>query len=243
MEPSQALSLIAHEIRTPLGVIKGFLDLMNDPTMSSEEFQQFKKIVDRNCVHLLRLSDDIIEITKAGDGKISTKKTHFSLPELLQDLRSVAAVKIGDKNLVFQLRAKTLIPEMVYSDRTRLLQIFTNLIDNAVKFTEQGSVQLLLGYQDNCLKFKISDTGCGISPDYLSNLFIPFCQGQYRAGGAGIGLALAKRLAELLDGDLQLESTKANEGTTFEGFISTLGPNEVKLIKLQDERSPFSAPQ
>jgi signal transduction histidine kinase len=220
MKSHQALSLIAHEIRTPVGVIKGFLELMNDTNISKQEFQEYKKIVDRNCQHLMRLSGDIIDISKIESGKLQIEKAGFSLTDFVNDLQAASAMRAGDKGLAFHLFTSGEMPLSVVSDSTRLHQILTNLIDNAIKFTDKGSIQVTFSWQKDQLLFAVTDTGCGIPEEHLSSLFVPFSQGQYRIGGAGIGLALARRLAQRLGGDLKLECTRVGEGTTFCGFIS-----------------------
>lgn len=233
---TQFLANMSHEIRTPLGAILGFLDLLKNPVCTVEEKENYIVIVERNSQQLLSLINDILDLSKVEAGKMSIEKINFSLNEMLQDLTSLMTFKAKEKGIEFHLKTDTLIPEFVASDPVRVRQIISNIAGNAVKFTEKGCVELRVSFTEPILKLTIKDTGAGISKDQVCKLFQPFAQADSsttrKFGGTGLGLILSRRLAEALDGKLDLLESKDGQGSTFLIELKTPAALEAKVSEL-----------
>lgn len=216
---SQFLANMSHEIRTPIGAILGFTDLMKNAANTVAETRSYMNVVDRNSQQLLRLIDDILDLSKVEAGMMATEKIEFSLPEVLSDFNSVMTFKARESGIEFRLVLESSIPEMICSDPARIRQILNNVVGNALKFTSRGSVVLSVQWASPNLTFSIRDTGVGISKEQEARLFKPFSQADIsttrKFGGTGLGLALSRRLAETLDGTLQLSTSSEGAGSTF----------------------------
>ncbi len=231
------LANMSHEIRTPIGAILGFTDLMKNPANTVEESRNYMAIVERNSQQLLRLIDDILDLSKVEAGKMSVESIPFSLAEMLADFNSLMRFKSTEKGIAFQFNVDTLFPDLICSDPVRLRQILSNVVGNAIKFTDKGYVELSLAYANPLLTFTVKDTGVGISKDQESKLFQPFSQADAsttrKFGGTGLGLILSKRLAEALGGSLELIESGEGAGSTFKIEVkSTLLPN-AKLVAIE----------
>ena len=223
---SEFLTNLSHEIRTPMTAILGFSDVLLDDFYirgaPAARIQDLLAIKD-NGSYLLELLDDILDLSQVETGKLSIDCRRFGLPPLLADLASLTRSRSGKKGLEFELKNIGPLPQTIESDPTRLRQILNNLLGNAVKFTEVGSVSLearLLG-RDSAqpkLELAISDTGIGIAGEAVEHLFEPFSQADTsssrRFGGTGLGLSLSQRLANLLDGEITVES-EPGKGSRF----------------------------
>ncbi len=228
------LANMSHEIRTPIGAILGFTDLMKNPANTVEESRNYMAVVERNSQQLLRLIDDILDLSKVEAGMMTVESIQFSLGEVLTDFNSLMKFKAAEKGIGFQFNADTLFPDLICSDPVRLRQILTNVVGNAIKFTDKGHVELKIAFANPILKFTVKDTGVGVSKDQMSRLFQPFTQADAsttrKFGGTGLGLVLSKRIAEALDGKLELIESQEGFGSTFLIEVkSTLLPN-AKLV-------------
>ena len=214
------LANMSHEIRTPLGAILGFVDLLKDPDLSVPDRKRYLDIVSRAGNALVILINDILDLSKVEAGKIEISKEVFSLPNLLKDLETLLKIRSEDKGIALNFERANNVPEFIFSDPVRIRQILLNIVGNAIKFTDKGSVNIKYESNNNLLIFYISDTGAGISPEEVSKLFRPFTQGDQSVkqtlGGTGLGLALAKSLAQLLGGDVVLASSTPGRGTVFQ---------------------------
>ncbi|MBC7420329.1 MAG: response regulator [Bdellovibrio sp.] len=227
---SQFLANMSHEIRTPIGAILGFADLMKNPNNTAEENQNYIGIVDRNSQQLLRLIDDILDLTKAEAGWMAIDRIEFSLGDLLTEFNSIMTFKAEEKGIAFRLTTETHIPDIVKTDNGRLRQILNNIVGNALKFTSKGGVELKVAFENPTLRFTIVDTGLGISSEQECRLFKPFGQADSsttrKFGGTGLGLVLSRRISEALGGKLELVCSKQDVGSTFMFEInSPLLPN------------------
>ena len=235
---SAFLANMSHEIRTPLGAIMGFVGLLQDKGISSKDVANYLAIIDRNSHHLLRIIDDILDLTKVESGKMTMEKVEFPLVEFLADFASLIDIRARENGIVFEFRAETLLPEFVISDPTRLRQILSNVVGNAIKFTEKGRVELAVAFNGRRLDFRVSDTGRGISPEQRPKLFQAFAQADSsttrKFGGTGLGLVLTKKLSQALGGDFDLVTSDIGKGSTFEASISVTLPSESKLIPLRE---------
>lgn len=213
------LANMSHEIRTPVGAIIGFAEMLNDSERSNSEKQKFSNIIERNSKQLLRLIDDILDLSKVEAGKLTFENSDFSLIEFFQDTEALKSLKANEKGIRFALNVTTSVPDYVNGDALRPKQILTNVIGNAIKFTERGTVIAEVSYHDQILKIVVSDTGVGISLDDTGKLFNVFTQADSsftrKFGGTGLGLTLAKRLATRFSGNLVLDRSEVAKGTQF----------------------------
>jgi PAS domain S-box-containing protein len=216
---SQFLANMSHEIRTPLGAIMGFVGLLKDTTLSESEREGFISIVERNSTQLMRIIDDILDLSKVEAGMMLIEHIDFSIIELLADFSSLMAHRAREKGVTFSLKSTTSLPIIVNTDPTRLRQILTNVVGNAIKFTEKGRIDLSVSFENEFLTFEVKDTGRGISEEQSKNLFLPFSQADTtttrKYGGTGLGLVLTRRLSEALGGTFVLENSELGKGSTF----------------------------
>lgn len=239
---TQFLANMSHEIRTPIGAILGFTDLMRNPTNSQEENFNYMGIVERNSHQLLRLIDDILDLSKVEAGKLTFENIGFSLVEMLVEFNSIMSFKAKEKGIDFKLTNSTALPEQINTDPVRLKQILTNVVGNALKFTHKGLVSLDVSFKVDQLFFSVTDTGIGISKDQEKNLFQPFAQADTsttrRFGGTGLGLVLARSLAESLGGHLTLASSVEGQGSTFVFNVKISKALNTKMIYLETIKTP-----
>jgi PAS domain S-box-containing protein len=232
---SAFLANMSHEIRTPLGAIMGFVSLMKDDGLSPQQVNNYISVIERNSVQLMRIIDDILDLSKVEAGMMVIEHIDFSLVELLSDFASLMGFRAREKGVLFELKAMTELPDIVNSDPTRIRQILTNIVGNAIKFTDRGSVALRVSYLDGSLRFEVVDTGRGITEEQATKLFQPFSQGDAsttrKYGGTGLGLALTRRLSEALGGSFELASSRAGEGSTFVSSIRVRLPEHVRFVR------------
>ena len=216
---STFLANMSHEIRTPLTAILGFTDLVIASEISDKN-RKALSTVQRNARHLLQVINNILDISKIEAEELQTLGIPNDVFKLMGQLELTFRLGAQEKGLAFGLEYKFPVPRMLKVDALRLNQILINLIGNAIKFTKAGGVKVVLEYNEatSMLKFDVIDTGIGLSPEEKEKLFHPFMQcdnSSTRAfGGTGLGLVIAKKLAEAMGGDIQLQSTKGM-GTVF----------------------------
>jgi len=218
----QFLSTMSHEIRTPLNAIIGMSQLLirSKPRKDQEEYLQALRISGES---LLRLINDILDYSKLESGKMVTETIAFDPRDMINSLQKVFVYRAEEKGLKLITVIEPGIPEQLKGDPTRFTQILTNFIGNALKFTNKGSITIGLGLVKETarfadIRFYVSDTGIGIAPDKMEKIFESFTQAETdttrKFGGTGLGLAISKRLVEMFDGKIQVDS-KLGKGTTF----------------------------
>ncbi|HVJ64846.1 MAG TPA: ATP-binding protein [Bdellovibrionota bacterium] len=231
---SSFLANMSHEIRTPLGAIMGFVDLMKQSKSLTPDIERFTNIISRNSQQLLRIIDDILDLSKVEAGKMTIEHEDFSLPHLLTDFSQLMAPRAEESSIGFSLTVSGEIPDFITSDPIRIRQILTNIVGNAIKFTEKGRVELNVAYREPYLEIKVIDTGRGISAEQVRHLFQPFAQADAsttrKFGGTGLGLVLTKRLASALGGDFWLEDSHVGKGSTFVAYLKVQVPKYAKYI-------------
>ncbi|RYZ52115.1 MAG: response regulator, partial [Proteobacteria bacterium] len=231
---SAFLANMSHEIRSPLGAIMGFVGLLKDEQISTEETQEYLGVIERNSHQLLRIIDDILDLSKVEAGKMLIEQIDFSLLEVLADFSSLMGFRARENGIDFTLRADTPLPDPVTSDPTRVRQILSNIVGNAIKFTKKGLVELIVSYADDKLRFVVKDSGVGISSEEANRLFKAFGQADAsttrKFGGTGLGLVLTKRLSQALGGDFWLESSEVGVGSVFIAEIHIEKPADFKFI-------------
>ncbi len=234
---TQFLAHMSHEIRTPIGAVLGFVELMKNPLNSISENLKYMDVVERNSKQLLRLIDEILDLSKVEAGMISIEKIQFSLAELLADFVSVMTLKAETKKIEFRLKLITTIPDIIFTDSFRMRQILNNIVGNAIKFTEKGFVELSIDFSNPTLRFLVKDTGVGILSTQESKLFHSFSQADSsitrKFGGTGLGLVLSRGLAELLGGKLEYIPTQ-DIGCVFSAEINCELLPEAKLISIKE---------
>ena len=223
---SQFLANMSHEIRTPLGAVIGFAELLlESKSLSDEDRDQVRTII-RNGRQLLKLVNEILDLSRVESKKTAIEKVQFSVQQLINDVTTLLKIEAESKGLEFQVQCSSTLVPAVISDPTRLRQILINVIGNAIKFTERGRVNVEVSSTidpDNSrmcwLRVRVEDTGIGIRKEDVNRLFQTFSQAdsstRKKFGGTGLGLYLAKNLAQALGGDLRLEKSEPGVGSVF----------------------------
>jgi signal transduction histidine kinase/ActR/RegA family two-component response regulator len=217
---SDFLANMSHEIRTPMTAILGYADLLVDPSQAESQRIEHIQTVRRNGEHLMAIINDILDISKIEAGAMTVEQIELDPIAMVRDSIELMQVRARAKGLELSAEFGLPLPARIESDPVRLRQILVNLIGNAIKFTEQGSVRVIVEADPTArsLRFKIADSGIGMSPEQVSKLFRPFTQADdtmtRRYGGTGLGLAISQRLSQMLGGDVVVEST-LGVGTTF----------------------------
>jgi len=232
---SEFLAIVSHELRTPINAIIGFSKMLSSTTLTLDQREQVE-MINSSGLALEKIIADILNLSKIDSGKIDIEHAPFSLRMCVQDICAFFAPKARSLALALDSKVDAGVPEIVNSDESRVRQILTNLIGNALKFTERGGVSL----EVSCARgepvepgsprrvarlfFAVKDSGIGIPADKLDHLFMPFSQvdssSTRRRGGTGLGLIISKRLCELMGGTISVES-RAGEGSTFRFSILT----------------------
>ncbi|MHB8974963.1 MAG: MEDS domain-containing protein, partial [Pirellulaceae bacterium] len=215
---SEFLANMSHEIRTPMTAILGFTDILLGNSVSEEESAKAAEIIKRNGVHLLDLINGILDLSKIEAGKCTVDLQKCSPSQIAAEVISLMKVRADAKGLPLSLEVQGSISEEVTTDPVRVRQCLLNLIGNAIKFTEVGGVRVVMRLDESKFVFDVIDTGLGMSADQMDLLFRPFSQVHSSAcrsfGGTGLGLAISKRMAEMLGGDIVVQSSPG-QGSTF----------------------------
>ncbi|MBE9225491.1 PAS domain S-box protein [Phormidium sp. LEGE 05292] len=219
---SRFLSQMSHELRTPLNAILGFSQVMARSKSLSAEQQEQLKIINRSGEHLLNLIDDILSMSKIEAGQITLNENRFDLYQLLNDIEQMLRFKAAGKGLQLIFERSANLPQYIESDESKLRQILINLLGNAVKFTNEGTIYLRakLGNSQQAqslINFEVEDTGAGIAPEEIPTMFDPFVQtetGRKSMQGTGLGLPISRQFVRLMGGDIAVKS-QLGRGTIF----------------------------
>jgi PAS domain S-box-containing protein len=232
------LTNVSHEVRTPLTMVIGATEMLLDTELNPDQ-DQLTDMVSRSSQRLLRLVNDILDFSRLEAGKISLLPAPFRLAEVLDEILEWAQPRAAAHGLLLRTSLDADLPAMVYGDALRVSQVLTNLVDNALKFTESGQVDISVSLRAPIppnaeqeavrVEFAVTDTGVGISPEHLGSLFDSFTQVDSAAtgsqNGVGLGLAICRDLVDLMGGDLSAVSTPG-AGSTFTAVLPlTVPPN------------------
>ena len=241
---SEFLANMSHELRTPLNGILGYAQILKrgyDP----DKHKAGLEVIQRSGEHLLTLLNDILDLSKIEAKKLELNPSEFDLPKLLQSITDIFQLQVRAKDVELIYQPLTTLPTTMYGDEKRLRQVLINLFGNAVKFTDRGSVSLSVSVHpcepnhNYKVRFEIADTGVGIDPDKLEEIFLPFQQAGDRSrrySGTGLGLPICQKIVEMMGGQLHVES-RLNEGSTFWFEIELIEvPNHIQPI-LIDSRT------
>ena len=225
----QFMANMSHEIRTPMNSILGFSDLLQKTNLDKTQ-SEYLMAVKASGSNLLNIINDILDFSKIEAGQLNIEKISFNMFDVLESLKIMFAPKALEKKIAFNVHIDKKTPHYVFGDTTRLSQILINLINNAIKFTQQGEVTLsceikTIEHDIVQFVFKVKDTGIGIPADKLTSVFERFNQGNTETtrkfGGNGLGLAIVKQLVEIQNGDISL---KSNEGIGSEFLVKISYP-------------------
>ena len=233
---SRFLANMSHEIRTPMNVIMGMANLL----LESETDKEKKNLLDSikiSSESLLNIINDILDLSKIESGKYTSEKISFNLYDLLSNIRDISLFKAKEKNIKFNIEySKEKLPKFILGDEVRIKQIIINLVGNALKFTDSGSVKLILETISNNdsktnIKFSVIDTGIGISKEALNNVFKRFTQADIsttrKYGGTGLGLTICEKLLSIMGSKLEVISIKG-KGSEFFFELSVEIPDNMK---------------
>lgn len=243
------LANMSHEVRTPLAAVLGFARIVHDDPSLPAEHRKNMELITRNGQQLLRIVDEILDISKVESDRMDLEFLVFNLKDLISEIVSLLTVKAEEKAIKLSVEFLGEVPDGIRSDPTRLRQTLINVIGNAIKFTSQGSVLLQVQMIPSIIEsgagrilFRVIDTGIGLSSEQAQALFQPFAQADTsttrRFGGTGLGLFLSRRLARMLGGDLILEKSEPGKGSVF-----TLAIETREIRDVMEKPAPPPAPE
>jgi signal transduction histidine kinase/CheY-like chemotaxis protein/HPt (histidine-containing phosphotransfer) domain-containing protein len=230
------LSNMSHELRTPMNAISGYADLLANSKLNDDQHDMLRTIKSSVDV-LITILNDVLDFAKINSGKLNFDNKIFNLKSSVGSIYDLLNLKAKEKNILFNIEYVNKLPDYIKGDRVRLLQILTNLIGNAIKFTENGCVslktELLEELQESySIRFDVIDTGIGIPKEKLNKIFERFEQAEIctygKYGGTGLGLSITKSLVELQNGIIEISST-VNKGSTFSVVLKFSTPGVEEL--------------
>ena len=207
---------MSHEIRTPMNAIAGFADQLEETNLNGVQ-REYVNMIQKSSEHLIYLINDVLDFSKLQNGKLKLDAAGFKIRDVANEVTAFGKQLAHDKDVVVTCKVDPAIPEILIGDAFRLRQILLNLISNAIKFTSEGNVQLLVEADGESLKLNVKDTGIGMNQETMKRVFLEFEQASAGTakdhGGTGLGLSISKMLAEMMNGTLILESEESI-GTT-----------------------------
>lgn len=238
---SEFLANMSHEIRTPMTAILGYAELLMDPRTGPAEQASHIGTIRRNGEHLLTIINDILDLSKIEAGRLTVERVETPLWELVEEVHSLMNVRAVERKIELFCEVESRIPTTIRTDPVRLRQVLTNLVGNAIKFTEKGEVRVKVGLDSvdvprPRIRIEVADTGIGMTPEQVGRLFEPFAQADTsttrRFGGTGLGLVISQRLAKALGGDIQVHS-EPGKGSR---FVVLIDPGPIDRARMIAEK-------
>lgn len=235
------LANMSHEIRSPMNGIIGMIDLLKDDQQLNDEQKSFVNTIHSSSNQLLGILNDILDLSKLESGKMKIQNSLIHVTEEVSKIIDLFQTNAQEKGIEFRFKCESNVPSNVITDKVKVIQVLTNLVNNAVKFTSKGSIELRVSTSGlDMLRFEIIDTGPGISEQNQEKLFSQFQQMDQSSTktvkGTGLGLAICKNIVKLLGGEIGVES-QVDKGSTFWFTIKTQVPSERELKELADKKS------
>ncbi len=239
---SEFLANMSHEIRTPMNAILGFSEVLKRGyDKNNSDSIRYLNTISSSGNHLLNLINDILDLSKIEAGRIEIEKIHSPVHQIIYEVTQIMQVKAEEKNIFLKYKPSGPLPEYINTDAGKLRQIITNLVGNAIKFTETGGVTIVTRLQqdnaDPILEIDVIDTGIGMTAQQADEIFNPFTQADSsitrRFGGTGLGLTISKRFAQALGGDIVVESA-AGAGSVFKATVNTGEIKDIKLLNVDE---------
>jgi hypothetical protein len=244
---SEFLANMSHEIRTPMTAILGYTDLLADPSIKPDERDENIGIIRRNGEHLLSIINDILDLSKIEANHLVLERADVAPLQIVEDVVQSLRQRAASKGISIETEAVYPLPRAVAGDPLRVRQVLVNLVGNAIKFTEAGSVKVRVSFAkaDQAVKFEVLDTGPGMTQDQVSRLFRPFTQvdtsATRRFGGTGLGLTISQRLIKLMGGEISVES-HVGKGSCFSFSLASGGAAAGPLVE-SSGTSPEATPR
>jgi CheY-like chemotaxis protein/nitrogen-specific signal transduction histidine kinase len=236
------LANMSHELRTPLNAILGYGQLLGQDSDLSGKYRKNIGTINRSATHLLRMIDEILEISKIESGRIMLNKKGFNLPSLVNTTLAMVRMRADQKGLDLAATVAADVPDLIFADEDKLHQILSNLLGNSIKYTEKGRIELKVNVtgdgdrHPDRLILQVTDTGLGIAPENIEKIFEPFFQQSDHTrstDGTGLGLALVKQYVTAMEGSISVNSI-LGQGTTFQIDL----PYESAQVAEIEERVP-----
>ena len=237
---SEFLANMSHEIRTPLNAILGFIGLLKDESVGKS--LEYVNIIDTSSKSLLKIIEDILDFSKIESGKLDIDKIDFNVKSEFEIITHLFDLKCSEKNISLTLNIDKSLPQVINSDPLRIKQIISNLISNAIKFTDNGKKIIVdIRYKKNFLNVYVKDEGKGIAKDKLSHIFEAFGQEDSSTtreyGGTGLGLSISSELTKLLGGELKVKSEIGIGSEFYFSIPASIGKEIIKIEKNRDNIS------
>jgi signal transduction histidine kinase len=246
---SEFVANMSHELRTPLNAILGFTQILSRDQFLNVEHREYLEIINRSGEHLLELIDDVLELSKIESGRIFLNESSFDFYRFLDSLEEMFQIKAEQKGLYLTFRISSEVPQYIKTDQQKLRGCLINLLGNAIKFTQLGSVTLRVSVgmtqkqqttdnRQQILHFEVEDTGSGIAEDEIDSIFKAFVQaeiGRRSSEGTGLGLAISQKFVQMMGGEITVSST-VGEGTTFRFDINIVPVDEFAITTKPRQR-------
>jgi len=240
---SDFLANMSHELRTPMNAIIGFSELLSETPLAEEQLD-YTRTISQSAASLLSLINDILDLAKIEAGKLELERLPFDLAEVVDNVAAMFKIPAREKGVVVACKIDNRIPKRIMGDSNRLRQVLINLAGNAMKFTEQGGIDIRVDYEREAAgqivsRFSVHDSGIGIPADRVEAIFEKFTQADgsttRKYGGTGLGLAICLQLVELMGGRLAVES-EVGKGSTFY-FVIPLEEAPAEIISLKEHKA------
>ena len=245
---SRYITTVSHELRTPLNSILGYAQLLEEDPSVPAHRRQAVTVIRRGGDHLLSLIEGTLDIARIEGGRLRLDNKPMRFRECVEEIVRMFELQAAAKGIAFRRVLADALPEVVRADEKRLRQILINVLGNAVKFTQAGSVVFRVSHAREMALFEIEDTGPGIAPDQIEHMFEPFARGNEASGGTGLGLTISKMLTGLMGGEMTVRSTVEAAGagagaSAGAGFSGTVFRIRLFLPEVHGARLPLEAPR